>query len=104
MNKNTINLFVDDSRIPDKEFVHVKTFNEAIHYLVNYSVNVLSLDHDLGDYNGNNEKTGYDIVQWIEEKVVVEGFTPPKTIKVHSGNPVGRKNMEQAIESIQRRT
>lgn len=54
------------------------------------------MDHDLGnDENG----TGYDVTLWIEEEVIVNGFTPPK-IKVHSANSSARIKMELGIENI----
>ncbi len=72
---------------------------EAIELLKTGAVVELSLDHDLGD---DDHGTGYDILLWIEEQVVCNGFAPP-SINVHSANPAGRRRMEEAIESIRRR-
>lgn len=55
----------------------------------------ISFDHDLGTV-----KTGYDVLKWIEEKVKVDGWKVDFNMKIHSANPVGRKNMEAAIRSI----
>jgi len=62
-------------------------------------VEELSLDHDLGD---DDRGTGYDVLLWIEEAVVVGGFIPPKRIIVHSANVSARQKMEAAIQSIKR--
>lgn len=59
----------------------------------------ISLDHDLGD---DERGTGYDVLLWIEEKVVVDGFNPPK-LSVHSSNPSACQKMWAAIESINKR-
>jgi hypothetical protein len=48
MNKNEINLYVDDLRDCPDGFVVARNVDEAIYYLENYKVNILSLDHDLG--------------------------------------------------------
>lgn len=88
-------LFLDDQRSPPKNFIHVKTFQECIDHLVNNEVEVLSLDHDLGE-----EKTGYDVAQWISEKAITTDWKPPKLIVLHSMNPVGVKNMMVALDQI----
>jgi hypothetical protein len=42
--------------------------------------------------------------RWLEEAVATGTWTfPIPEIRVHSANPVGRRRMEQAIDSIQRR-
>ena len=61
----------------------------------------ISLDHDLGE----NHPTGYDLIKWLEEKVMTgkvttQGYSFPK-IRVHSANPVGRKNIEAAVKRIE---
>ena len=57
----------------------------------------ISLDHDLGE----NQPTGYDLIKWLEEKVMRQGCSFPK-IRVHSANPVGRKNIEAAVKRIEK--
>ena len=51
------------------------------------NVEVISLDHDLGE-----EKTGYDVVKFMAEENIW-----PSVVKVHSMNPVGRDNMLSVI-------
>jgi hypothetical protein len=64
-------------------------------------VEELSLDHDLGDERDNG--SGYEIAKWIERQAFEGNWKAvPKRITIHSGNPVGRKNMQAAIDSIER--
>jgi len=54
MTGNTINLYVDDLRDCPDGYIMARYMEEAIHYLENYKVHILSLDHDLGeDQEGN---------------------------------------------------
>ncbi len=73
---------------------------EVHHFLRNFEVEEISLDHDLG----NDEiGTGYDVLTWIEEQVVNnKSFVLPK-ITIHTANPAARQRMEAAALSIQRR-
>lgn len=94
-----INLYVDDLRDCPIGFVVARTFQEAIHLLENHKVDVLSLDHDLGeDLKGNLLPTGYDLVKYICEN----GLRANK-IYIHTDNPVGRENMYQTLKASQRR-
>lgn len=72
--------------------------DEAIALLESGAVEELSLDHDLGD---DERGTGYDVVLWIEEAVVLRGFKPPR-ISVHSANSSARDKMIAGIQSIER--
>jgi len=84
-----MNVYLDDVRNAPEGFVLVKTVEECKELLLNNKVNILSLDHDLG----NDQPTGYDLVKWtIENKVY------PNVITVHSLNPVGKKNMTQLLK------
>jgi hypothetical protein len=64
-------------------------------------VEILSLDHDLGliDPETLEEKTGYDVVLYLEQHPNLM----PENVQVHSANPVGRRRMLLALESIERR-
>lgn len=55
----------------------------------------ISFDHDLGE----NEETGYDLAKWLEERHYSE-VQPHLNIiySIHSANPVGRKNIQQALK------
>jgi len=90
-----MNVFLDDVRQPPDGWIWIKTADEAIVLLSMNVVETISLDHDLGE----GKKTGYDVVKWIERKVFLDNYIPPK-IYVHSANPVGRKNILMTINKI----
>ena len=90
-------IYLDDVRPIPEGWVGCRWPNEVIVKLQNGGVTHLSLDHDLGD---DKRGTGYDVLLWLEEKVAVEGFVPPKYIIVHSANVSAYKKMQLAIERI----
>ena len=57
-------IWLDDERPMPSEFdVHARTADDAIRYIENNDVELISFDHDLGrEENG----TGYDVANWIE--------------------------------------
>jgi hypothetical protein len=94
-----LKVFLDDERVTPKGWVRVYWPAEAIALLETGKVSEISLDHDLG----NDERgTGYDVVLWIEEAVIMRGFIPPK-MWVHSANSSARKKMEMGIQTINNR-
>jgi hypothetical protein len=87
-------VWLDDERpMPDNYNIHVKTADEAIALLKTGKVESMSLDHDLGE-----GKTGYDVAKWIEENAVAGKLSKIK-LKVHTQNPVGRKNICAALQT-----
>jgi hypothetical protein len=96
-------VWLDDLREAPKGWVHVRTPDEAINLIRSGGVEEISLDHDLGLATPEAERTGYDVLAWLEKEVATETwqFEVPE-IYVHSANPVGRRRMEQAIASIER--
>ena len=92
-------VFLDDERAtPEGWTRRVYWPEEAIALLESAQVAELSLDHDLGD---DERGTGYDVVLWIEEAVVLRGFIPP-VIRVHSANSSARDKMLAGIAAIGR--
>lgn len=82
-------LYVDDIRNPlSKSWNVARNYREAVTLIANNEIQILSLDHDLGE-----EKTGYDIAKFI-----VENEIKIKQINIHSANPVGRDNIKQLIK------
>ncbi|WP_325048962.1 cyclic-phosphate processing receiver domain-containing protein [Peribacillus saganii] len=64
-----INLYVDDLRDCPNGFIIARNTEQAIHYIETYRINILSLDHDLGeDKDGNILPTGYDLVKYFCEQ------------------------------------
>ena len=100
-------LWLDDIRDPAK-FGHigwtwVKTADEAIEALKTGQVTQASLDHDLSigrtlGYD-DGEKTGHDVVVWMEEN----GVYPEDGVEVHSQNPVGKRRMLMGLYALRRR-
>jgi len=91
-------VYLDDVREAPPGWTRVYWPDEAIALLERGGVVDLSLDHDLGD---DSRGTGYDVVRWIEEAVVLREFRPPRIV-VHSANPVARDRMLRGIEAIER--
>lgn len=93
-----LRVFLDDERPTPEGWVRTYWPDEVIALLESGRVVELSLDHDLGD---DERGTGYDVILWLEEAVVLRGFSPPK-VHVHSANAVARLRMQAGIEAIER--
>ncbi|WP_431028144.1 cyclic-phosphate processing receiver domain-containing protein [Lysinibacillus sp. LZ02] len=94
-----INLYVDDLRDCPEGFTIARNVEEAIRYIENHRIHILSLDHDLGeDENGSLLPNGYDLVKYICEK----GLRADR-IYIHTDNGVGRENMFHTLKAAQRR-
>jgi len=93
-----ISVFLDDERPTPDEWVRVGWPDEAIALLQTGQIHQISLDHDLGD---DQRGTGYDVILWIEEAVVLHSFKPPK-ILIHSANASARQKMLAGICTIER--
>ena len=97
-------LWLDDVRPAPVGFEWVKTADEAIAALKTGRVEFFSADHDLAEEHyadmdrstGFKEKTGYEVVCWMEQYDV----WPPLGVAVHSFNPSGRARMLAAIERV----
>jgi hypothetical protein len=97
-------VFLDDVRDAPEGFM--RAFRPAeltlFRYLARHA-KVISMDHDLGlDPDGKEFPNGNDILKMFEreayEGTLWDNGAPQ--ILVHSANPVGRKNMEDTINSI----
>ena len=91
-----IKIWVDDLRECPEGYTLVKSVNEAKQLVVyceqeGIEVEVLDLDHDLGDYYPDGGDA-IKLLDWLAER---ESFYP---IKIHTANPVGRANMQRMIE------
>ena len=87
-------LYLDDLRPTPEGWCRCYTAEECMKILQEEEVEVLSLDHDLG-----TDKTGYDVLCWIEWHVFEFGYEPPEFF-LHTANPVGRQRMAQCIQAI----
>lgn len=94
-----INVYLDDLRDCPEGFVVARTFEEAVKLFEQHEVNILTLDHDLGeDADGMELLNGYDFVKYFCE----HGLHVNK-IYHHTDNPVGRENMYKTLLAAQRR-
>jgi len=91
-----VKLYLDDERKAPPGWIQIRWPEEAVEFLKKDVVDEISLDHDLGD---DAHGTGYDVIKWIEQAVVMNHLVPPK-IKVHSANTSARLKMELGIKSI----
>ncbi|WP_240041454.1 cyclic-phosphate processing receiver domain-containing protein [Paenibacillus ginsengarvi] len=61
-----INLYLDDLRNCPEGFIVARTFEGAVQVFQENPINLLSLDHDLGeDEHGNELPNGYDFVKFL---------------------------------------
>jgi len=88
-----INIYLDDLRPCPERFVLAKDVTQCCIFIQNNEVNILSLDHDLGE-----TETGYDLVKWLVEVGADNPKIYPKIIFLHTADPVGRRNMFQLLD------
>ena len=94
MKDKQIKLWVDDIRVPSKEYFWTKTVKDTIIAIqeaecMGFKIVEISLDHDAGDYGPPDY---IRILDWLEET----GRNYP--IHIHSMNPVGVENMRRIIQ------
>lgn len=97
-----VKVWLDDIRPAPAGWIRVYWPEQAIALLATGDVEEISLDHDLGDFGKVPERTGYDVILWIERMVFTENFMPP-IILVHTANWVAEKKMLKAIECIMKK-
>lgn len=93
---NKVKIWVDDIRPVPNGYEGTKSVNDTIALIEKIEldggiIELLDLDHDLGDYASN----GGDAIKILDFLVERETFYP---VKIHTANPVGRANMERMIE------
>ena len=102
-------IFLDDERKPPEGWTLVRWPEEAIELLQTGEVEEISLDHDLADplaigqgyCPSIKERTGYDVLLWIEEQVATSDYIPPKII-IHTANSSARSKMVAALKNIEK--
>jgi hypothetical protein len=116
-------LFLDDNRKPydvfkntidpiyenNNEWTIVKNYEEFVDMILWSGLpEIISFDHDLSqnhylpenqsniDYKTIKDRTGYDAALWLVGYCRMNNVELP-TIKVHSANPEGKKNIEKVL-------
>jgi len=101
-----VTLWLDDERDPNDPIIQreygstgdevwVKTVEEVIPYLTG-GLESISFDHDLGE-----GQTGYDLARLIEVAAFHNKLTRFNW-RVHSANPVGKRNIRVAMMAADR--
>jgi len=67
-------IWLDDIRKAPAGWEYILWPAGVIELLKKGDVTHLSLDHDLGD---DERGTGYDVLLWIEQAAMLDGFNPP---------------------------
>jgi len=97
-------VYLDDVRNPplfdsltgkELKWTIVRTASECIDLIMNEDVTFISFDHDLGN---DEDGTGYDVAKFIEEGVF-KGVLDPIDYAIHSANPVGANNIDNAMKN-----
>jgi hypothetical protein len=104
-------LFLDDIRVPldctkyntpnmpktqdiyKEDWVIVRSYNEFVdvikeYYAAGKTIETVSFDHDLADFQDNVEYTGKDCAKWLVAFCIDNNISFPKCF-VHSANTVG---------------
>jgi hypothetical protein len=91
-----------DTSIYLKSWVVVRSFEEFTNYItLNGLPDLISFDHDLGDIESENEKTGYDCAKWLVNYCLENNNAFPNYL-IHSANPIGEQNINGLIDSFKR--
>ena len=98
-----INLWIDDIRPAPEGFIWLKSVKEAIDFIWAYNathtwgdgfINIVSLDHDAGDYASDGGDY-IKILDWIEQHK--NSINIPRHFHLHTMNTVGYVNMKRII-------
>lgn len=97
----TIKIWLDDVRPAPDGYVWCKSVNGCKQAVVDaeqsgHIIAVIDCDHDMGDYfcDGGD---GIALIDWLLERETLY------QIQLHTANPVGRANMQRAIDAYIRR-
>lgn len=130
MSKSKVKIYLDDTRIPGKSWIHVSSYDEFVNEVLKHNledIEEISFDHDLGDnaiteffnsvyqnenptFNYDNlqdEKTGMHCAKYFVDNLILSQINNnPDLLKklprinVHSANPVGKQNIISYFESF----
>lgn len=103
-------VFIDDIREPYGEGETIgwsvcRDAETARHFLraavdSGLTLECVSFDNDLGeDKNGQPLEEGREVLNWLEERVIMEGWSWPQEIRVHTANSTARDYMERILKA-----
>lgn len=109
-------IWLDDLRDPNSQFIKskfanlykdfdeivwIKNYRTFVSYIYQYfeEINCISFDHDLGDFIGSEEFTGYDCAKALIDYCIDNSKDLP-TCYVHSSNLVGANNIKKLIDNF----
>lgn len=95
-------IYLDDQRPAPNGWVRCYWPEEVIALLAKKNVTEVSLDHDLGDWTSTSERTGHDVLVWLECEVHDGGYQnrPFPKVHIHTANPVAKNQMTAALTAI----
>lgn len=80
---------------------HVREFLQAYHAVMDYPWDIVFLDHDLGERSDGTTADVRDITRDIEKNAFTfEKVLPIGRFIIHSMNPLGRKEMYEALHKF----
>ena len=94
--ENNMKLWIDDIREPPEQWAWAKTAGDAKVILSTGSIETVSFDNDLGP----NSQEGWEVMNWLEEKVFLGIIPAPKAITIHSANIPAKRRMQMAALKI----
>lgn len=98
---SSVKIWLDDIRPAPDGYIPFRSVNECKKGILCYEragieIEVIDCDHDLGDYFPDGGD-GIALIDWLIERDVMY------PIAFHTANPVGRANMQRAIDAYYRR-
>lgn len=94
-------LWLDDVRpAPNHTWIWAQSYENALFCLKTKSVTIMSVDHNLGEH----ERTGYDVMVWLERHInTILRIPVPEIMLCHGGTALERKRIEDVIDQINER-
>jgi len=84
------------------DWIIVRTYNEFVYtikelYSNGGSLDVISFDHDLADFQDNVEYTGVDCAKWLVDFLIANNINMPKFF-IHSVNIIGANEIMNTLK------
>lgn len=89
---------IGEARLISEDVMLAPTFGDAMDLLLEADWKLVLFDHDLGDL-ASREKTGYDVLCWLE----ANPEHLPEMAGLVTSNPVGRKKMATVLDKLMER-